>query len=175
MPVPSKAKQIERVADFLADPANEEKTAEELASIVINGVYSMWGKEMTDPPMHPQVGMAFKVPYLTTVNFVGWMGEEFGKELVWVINATTDYGFLLTPTSSMWSVASASTAKVGGPGTNSDGWKQGDLLSLSQRRTSLRVESVGVKCVLMRNEQDLSLWAESNSNLKKYYKKEQSK
>lgn len=174
MAVPSKAAQIKRVADFLSDDENEGRTAEELASIVVNGMYSMWGMEMTDPPMRPHVGMAFKVPYLTTVNFVGWMGEEFGKELIWIVNATTDYGFLLTPASSLWSAASASTAKSGMPGTNADGWAEGDRVSLSQRKVHLTVVAVGVKTVLMRSESDLSLWAESNSNMKKYYKKEKS-
>lgn len=172
MAVPTRSAQIKRVADFLSDDANEEKTAEELASIVVNGMYDMWGREMTDPPMRPHVGMAFKVPFLTSVNFVGWMGEELGKDVIWVVNATTDYGFLLTPDSKLWRLATASTAKTGAPGNNADGWNPNDRLSLSQRRTHLSVLAVGVKTVLMRNESDLSLWADSNSNLKKYYKKE---
>lgn len=172
MAVPSKAAQIKRVADFLSDDRNEERTAEELAAVVVNGVYGMWGKELTDPPMHPHVGMAFKVPFLSTVNFVGWMGEEFGEEKVWIINATTDYGLMASPTSDIWKAASASSAKVGGPGTNSDGWEVGQKVSLSQRRTHLSLLSVGSKAVLMRNTSDLSLWAESNTNMKKYYQKE---
>lgn len=172
MAIPSKSAQIKRVADFLSDDGNEDRTAEELAAIVVNGMYGMWGKELTDPPMRPHVGMAFKVPFLSTVNFVGWMGEEFGKERVWIINATTDYGLMMSPSSNLWAVASASAAKVGGPGSNADGWEIGQKLSLSQRRTHLSVLSVGLKTVLMRNQSDLSLWAESNANMKKYYQKE---
>lgn len=172
MAIPSKAAQIKRVADFLSDDKNEDRTAEELAAIVVNGVYDMWGKELTDPPIHPHIGMAFKVPFLSTVNFVGWMGEEFGKEKVWVINATTDYGWFTTPESSLWRSATASNAKVGGAGTNSDGWEVGQKVSLSQRRSHLSVLSVALKAVLMRNDSDLSLWAESNANMKKFYQKE---
>lgn len=138
-------------------------------------MYTMWGKELTDPPMHPSVGMAFNVPMLTGPHFVGWIGEEFGKELVWIVNATSEYGLLLTPDSPIWRVATASTAKTGAPGKNADGWQVNDELSLSQRAIRLTVVAVGVKGALMRNQLDLSLWAESNANLKKYYKKEHSK
>lgn len=172
MAVPSKSEQIKRVADFLSDDKNEDRTAEELAAIVINGVYGMWGKQLDDPPLVPHVGMAFKVPFLSTVNFVGWMGEEFGKEKIWVINATTEYGMMVSSNSSLWTIASASAAKVGGPGTNSDGWTVGQKVSLSQRRTHLSILAIGLKCVLMRNDSDLSLWAEGNSSMKKYYQKE---
>lgn len=163
------------MADFLSDEKNEEKTAEELASIVVNGIYDMWGKDFKDPPLQPHVGMAFKAPYLSSPHFVGWMGEEFGKELIWIVSATSEYGYLLTPTSHTWRVATVSTAKTGGPGKNADGWQVNDRLSLSQRAVTLRVLSVSLKGALMRNELDLSLWAESNKNLKQYYKKELSK
>ena len=172
MSIPSKSAQIKRVADFLSDDRNEERTAEELAAIVVNGMYGMWGKEMSDPPMHPHVGMAFKVPFLSSVNFVGWMGEEFGEEKVWIVNATSDYGIMVTPDSTIWALASASTAKAGAPGKNNDNWTVGQKVSLSQRRTHLSVLSVGLKTVLMRNASDLSLWAESNANMRKYYQKE---
>jgi hypothetical protein len=175
MAVPTRSAQINRVADFLSDDANADRTAEELAGIVVNGIYDMWTKELKDPPLVPHVGMAFKVPYLSTVNFVGWMGEEFGKDLIWVINATTDHGFLLTRDSSLWTVASASSAKIGGPGKNAENWTVGQRMSISQRINTLEILAVGVKTVLMRNLNDLSLWAESNANLKRYYKKEVTK
>lgn len=172
MAVPSKSKQIEAVADFLADPRNEERTAEELAKIVVNGVYDLWGKTLDDPPLIPHVGMAFKVPFLSSVQFVAWSGEEYGKEKLWIINATSDFGFLTTPSSDLWRLSSPSTAKSGSPGTNADGWSKGNKVNLSQRRLHLEVLEVGMKTVLMRNETDLSLWAESNANMKKYYKRE---
>lgn len=172
MAVPSKAKQIERVADFLSDPANEERTAEELAKIVVDGVYDLWGKTLEDPPLIPHVGMAFKVPFLSSVQFVAWKGEEFGKEKLWIINATSDFGFLTTSSSDLWRLASTSSAKSGAPGSNSDGWMPGVTVSLSQRRTHLDILQVGNKTVLMREKSTLALWAESNANMKKYYTRE---
>lgn len=172
MAVPSKSKQVEAVADFLADPRNEERTAEELAKIVVDGVYDLWGKTLEDPPLVPHVGMAFKVPFLSSVHFVAWEGEEFGKEKLWIINATSDFGFLTTKSSDLWKLASPSSAKSGAPGINSDGWEPTGRVSLSQRQTWLNILQVGSKAVLMRNESDLSLWAESNANMKKYYTRE---
>lgn len=172
MAIPTKAQQIKRVADFLSDEANEERTAEELSSIVVNGMYEMWGKEMIDPPLRPHVGMAFKLPFLPSPQFVGWMGEEFGEEVIWILNGTTDFGWIAKPSSTLWSLASPSSAKSGGPGINADGWKAGQTVSLSQRRTCFDLVAVGMKTVLMRNTSDLALWAESNANMKKYYQRE---
>lgn len=172
MAVPSKAAQIRAVEDFLADPANDDRTVGELAKIVVDGVYDLWGKTLEDPPLAPHVGMAFKVPFLTSVQFVAWEGEEFGEEKLWIVNATTDFGFLTTKQSELWKLASPSSAKSGAPGTNSDGWEPGTTVSLSQRRTYLTILQVGTKAVLMRNNSDLSLWADSNSNMKKYYTRE---
>jgi hypothetical protein len=170
--VPPKSEQIEKVADFLSDPANEDRTAEELAKIVVNGVYDLWGKTLDDPPLVPHVGMAFSVPFLSSIHFVGWIGEEYGKERIWVINATSDFGFFTTRSSDLWRLASPSRAKVGAPGSNADGWASGDRVSLSQRRLHLTVLETGNESVLMRSNTDSSLWTDSNSNMKKYYTKE---
>jgi len=172
MAVPSRSKQIQAIEDFLADPKNDDRTVGELAKIVVDGVYDLWGKTLDDPPLVPHVGMAFKVPFLSSVCFVAWEGEEFGKEKLWVINATSDYGLMTTRSSDLWRLASPSSAKAGAPGTNSDGWETGTTVSLSQRRTFLTVLQVGNKAVLMRNNTDLSLWADSNTNMKKYYIRE---
>jgi len=172
MAIPSRSKQIEAVANFLSDPRNDERTAEELAKLVVDGVYDLWGKTLEDPPLTPHVGMAFKVPFLSSVQFVGWEGEEHGKEKLWIVNATSDFGFLTTRGSDIWKLAVPSSAKAGAPGTNADGWMPGQRLSLSQGRTHLNILQVSSKGVLMRSESSLSLWAESNANMKKYYKKE---
>lgn len=172
MAVPSKSKQIEKVADFLVDPRNDDRTAGELAKIVVDGIYDLWGKTLEEPPLVPHVGMAFKVPFLSSVQFVAWEGEEFGKEKLWIVNATSDFGFLTTRSSDLWKLASPSKATSGAPGINADGWASGQRVSLSQRKTWLYIMQVGSKAVLMRNEADLSLWAESNANMKKYYTRE---
>lgn len=172
MAVPSKAAQVRAVEDFLADPANDDRTVGELAKIVVDGVYDLWGKTLDEPPLVPHVGMAFKVPFLSSVHFVAWEGEEFGKEKLWIVNATSDFGFLTTRSSDLWRLATPSSAKSGSPGSNSEGWEVGQVVSLGQRRLHLDILSVGNKTVLMRSRSDLSLWAESNANMKKYYSRE---
>lgn len=172
MAFPTRNEQIKHVADWLADPGNEERTAEELAKILVNGMYDLWAKGLKDPPLIPHLGTAFKVPFLSAVHFVAWKGEEFGKEKIWVTNATSDFGFLTNSTSSLWTMAAPSSAKAGAPGTNSDGWEPSQHVSLSQRRTHLTILQVGLKGVLMRDDSNGALWAESNANMKKYYQKE---
>lgn len=172
MAVPSKAAQVRAVEDFLADPANDDRTVGELAKIVVDGVYDLWGKTLDEPPLVPHVGMAFKVPFLSDAHFVAWEGEEHGKEKMWIVNAGSDFGFMTTRSSDLWRLATPSSAKVGAPGSNADGWKSAQTVSLSQRKLYLDVLEVGNKTVLMRSRSDLSLWAESNANMKKYYSRE---
>ena len=172
MAVPPKSQQIQRVADFLSDERNDDRSAAELAGIVVNGMYDMWARGMESVPLVPHVGMAFKIPWISSPQFVAWIGDEFGKERIWVIDSTTDYGFMTTRTADVWKIATPSSAKAGGPGANADGWESGMKVSLSQGRAHLSILQVGIKAVLMRNDSDLSLWAESNANMKKYYKKE---
>lgn len=172
MAIPTQNEQINRVAEWLWDEDNEDRTAKELAAIVVNGIYDMWTKGVDTAPVMPHVGVAFKTPLLAKTSFVGWIGEEFGKEKVWVIDSETSYGLMMSSSAAIWRTVSMSSAKVGAPGINKDDWTTGQRLSLSQRRTHLSILAVGLKTVLMRDDSTLSLWADSNENLKRYYRKE---
>lgn len=178
--VPTRKAQIERVAEFLEDPANDERSVVDVAKIVVDGIYEMWMRGVEDPPIPLKLGMAFKTPSVASkVYFVGWMGPEWptgdSRELVWVIDATSDYGSLTGVTDPLWRIVLPSTAKAGGPGSNADGWEVGDQVSLGQRRAWFEIIAVGNKTVLMRDALRGSLQVDSNANLKKHYKKERKK
>ncbi len=173
--VPSRPAQIKRIAEFLEDSANEERTVQDVATRIVDGIYDMWSVDVTSAPQPPKVGMAFKTPSVTSkVYHVAWIGEEFsgGPDVCWVIESGSDFGMFVPYDSQFWKILTPSTAKAGGPGSNKDGWKTGDRVSLLQRRRYLNVIEVGDKCVLLRDERTGMLQADSSANLKKYYNKE---
>lgn len=175
--VPTRKAQIERVAEFIEDPANDERTVIDVAKIIVDGMYTMWMRGVEDPPIPLKLGMAFKTPEVASkVYFVGWMGPEWptgdSRDMVWVIDAASDYGSLTEQSDPLWRIVLPSTAKAGAPGNNTDGWTVGQRLSLQQRRTSYDIIAVGNKTVLMRDIVNGSLQVDSNANLKRYYRKE---
>ena len=175
MGVPSRPAQIKRIAEFLEDSANAERSVDEVATRIVDGLYDLWSVDVWEAAQPPKVGMAFKTPAVTSkVYHVAWIGEEFpgGPPICWVIDAGSDYGTFVPYDSQFWRILTPSTAKAGGPGNNKDGWKTGDKLSLLQRRRHDEVLEVGDKCVLLRDINSGNLQADKNANLEKYYNKE---
>ncbi len=179
MAVPSEKKQIERVAEFLEDPANDERSVEEVAEIIVSGMYDMWERGVTSPPMLLKVGQAFKSPMSSKTYFVAHEGDMYWNKDVgvvptlWVVDSSSEYGMLMPVDRPYWRIVKPSNAKAGAPGTNDDGWKVGDKVSLSQRKTHYEIIAVGLKTVLMHAKGAPTMWfAEGNSNLKRYYSKE---
>lgn len=179
MTVPSRPAQIKRIAEFLEDSVDEERTAQEVATIIVDSIYDMWAVDVSEAPQPPKVGMAFKTPALTSkVYHVAWIGDEYiskdmeSRTLCWVIESGSDFGTFVPFDSPFWRILTPSNAKTGAAGKNNDGWKAGDRVSLLQRRRFYVVLEVGGKCVLLRDEKTGSLQADSNANLKKYYNKE---
>lgn len=174
MPVPSRAAQIKRVAEFLEDSVDKERTLDQVATIIVDSIYDMWTVDILAAPTVPKVGMAFKTPAIASkIYFVAWIGEEYeGREVAWIVDAAADYGVIAPVDSSFWRIITLSSSKGGENIANKDGWKAGDKLSLMQRTAKFEILAVGDKAVLLRNTATGSLQADSNANLKKYYNKE---
>jgi hypothetical protein len=175
--VPSRPAQIKRIAEFLEDSANAERTVQEVATRIVDGIYDMWAVDVTEAPQVPKVDMAFKTPNLTSkVYHVAWIGREFASEgsimICWVIEAGSDFGMFVPLQSEFWRIVTPSTAKAGSRGKNKDGITPGDRYSLMQRRSHFTVLEVGDKTVLLRDDKFGSLQADSNANIKKYYQRE---
>jgi hypothetical protein len=179
MAVPNRPAQISAVAKFLEDPANDERTVTDVAKIIVDGMYDLWTRGESDPPIPLNLGMAFKAPLVAKVYFVGWIGEmwwgpKLGTvETAWIISSDSDYGSLMPVDRPFWRIVTPSTAKSGAPGNNKDEWKPGDVVSVFQRSASYEILAVGDKCVLMSKlGSPTMIYAESNAGLKRYYNKE---
>ena len=178
--VPTRKAQIDRVAEFLEDPVNDERTVQDVAKLIVDGMYEMWMRGETSPPIPLTLGLAFKAPNIASkVYHVAWIGEMWWGpkagtiEVAWVIDSGSDYGTLMPTDRPYWRIVTPSTAKAGGPGNNKDGWQVGDVVSAGQRSHWYEIVAVGDKCVLMyRLGSPTMIFAESSASLKKHYKKE---
>ena len=174
MAIPSRQAQIKRIAEFLEDSVDKERSLDTVASTIIDSIYDMWTVDLTDAPTAPKVGMAFKTPAVTSkIYFVAWIGDDgAGNETAWVVDSASDYGTLAPTDSRFWKIITLSSSKGGENLVNKDDWKVDDNLSLMQRAVKLKIIAVGDKTVLMRDKRTGGLQADSNANLKKYYNKE---
>lgn len=175
MAVPSRPAQIQRIAEFLEDSVDNERSLNQVATTIVDSIYDMWAVDVKAAPQPPKVGMAFKTPAVTSkVYHVAWIGEEFegGPSVCWVIDSGSDYGTFVPYDSQFWRIVTPSNAKTGGAGNNKDGWKKGDRVSLLQRRRHYKILEVGIKTVLLRDLSSDRLQADSNANLEAYYNRE---
>jgi len=175
--IPSRPAQIKRIAEFLEDSVDNERSLDTVATTIVDSIYDMWAVDVSEAAQPPKVGMAFKTPAVTSkVYHVAWIGHHHVSEesdlVCWVIEAGADYGMFVPYDSQFWRIVTPSNAKAGGRGNNKDGWKPGDKLSLLQRRRHYEVLEVGDKCVLLRDAGSGELQADSNTNLEKHYNKE---
>jgi len=174
--VPSKAEQINRVADVLAQWIDEDVPIDEAAKRIVNGMYDMWQAGLETPPMPIVTGQAFKLPWTSTIYRVTWEGDAqwfkdgILRKVVWVTSATTSQGTLALADADVWKLATASSSKAE-PKPNALGYVPGDNVSLSQGRHRYVVVAVHERCVLLRGVGDYHLTSEPNDNIKRYYQK----
>lgn len=177
MAVPSKAEQINRVADVLAQWIEEDVPIDEAAKRIVNGMYDMWQRGLESPPMPIVTGQAFKLPWTSTIYRVTWEGEAqwfkdgILRNVVWVTSATTSQGTLALADADVWRLATPSSSKAE-PKPNASGYSVGDVFSLAQGRYKFVVVAVHERCVLLRGSGDFYLTSEPNDNIKRYYRKE---
>lgn len=175
--IPSRPAQIKRIAEFLEDSVDNERSLDTVATTIVDSIYDMWAVDLSETPQPPKVDMAFKTPAVTSkVYHVAWIGprhiSDESEAVCWVIEAGADYGMFVPYDSQFWRITTPSNAKAGGRGKNKDGWEPGAKLSLLQRRRHYEVLEVGDKCVLLRDTRSGELQADSNTNLEKHYNKE---
>lgn len=179
MAIPTRRAQIERVAEFLNDPENDERSVDDVAKIIVDSMYTMWTRNETSPPIPLKEGLAFKAPNVAKIYHVGWIGPMWwgAKKGVlstaWIIESGSSYGTLMPVEDPFWRIVTPSNAKSGGPGNNKDGWKPGDRVSHSRGAHHYEILAVGDKTVLMRSIKDAErIFVDSNADLTMYYRKE---
>ncbi len=180
MTLPTKANQVKAVMEFLDSDKNEGRSLEEIATDVVNGIHDALLKGIKKPAQPVREGMLYKTPVDTKVWRVAWTDWDN----VWLVTDNSSYGMLGHIWDNQWeyceeyrpkrrrdgSLVELTDEEIAEEWSNPD-WKVGDSLSRSQRLMSFEVIAVAPTCVLMTGS-DGNMYSESNSNLKKYYRKE---
>lgn len=183
--LPSKSKQVEAVMKFLDSDKNEGRSLEEIATDIVDGYLDAITSGIKKPIQPPREGMLYKHASENKVWRVSWLRHD---GLAWLTSETSAYGFLGRISDDYWQYAEEYRPKkrvtVDGKGTlveltdediaeawSNPDWKIGDKLSRSQRFMSFEVIAVAPNTVLLMGNNS-QLYSESNSNLKRYYRRE---
>lgn len=164
----TKSEQIKSLIKYLEAPEREEQTVEEVAKDIVNAFYSLLERDIKNQPPVLHVGEPFKHAITGKVHYVSWTDEE---GLYWVTTGDSRYGYL-GPINSWQKYASESRAKTGGPGTNANGWKVGDILTFGRQKKPFKILAVIDKAVLMHGKGDDHPIVEPNDMLEKFYKRQ---
>lgn len=175
MALPSRKKQIERVMQILDSEEHEDLSLEEMSTQIVDGYHKAITPKQIPPPPHP--GMAFTTPFDNHVHFIAW--EDDIK--VWVVHDKSHYGTWINKDAKLWDHIEEKPdgrrnkegPRPGEPGNNPD-WLVGDRVSLSQRLAKYEIIATGDKCVLMKDVRTGDLQADSNDNMERYYRREES-
>lgn len=170
---PTRAKQIEKMAELLDSDKWDDVSLKDLATYVVDSFHKYLGIRENPMPMH--VGEGFKVPWFTATKYVAW---EDGQR-AWLVSENNKYGWFCPLDHPLWLYAEESpdrrrdktTPRPGSPGTN-EIWSVGDRLSLKQREDTFIVLATGGKCALVESLNNGSIYSDSNENLEKYYRRE---
>lgn len=163
-----------KVMSLLEQETDGELTTDQVAREIVNTIYGSWESLLKTPATPLKVGEAVKFPWSPSKTYhVAWEGlDGFDSPVLWLITSTSDYGALIDPMAPLWMYGKRSRAEAGKPGSNADGWKVGDKLSITNRRSVFQIIQVGDKSVLMRDLNTGHIQAEKNASLKTSYKKE---
>lgn len=159
---------------------SEEDLLEDIAKRVVEGYHDLITAKMKPVPNPPRLGMLFKVPMDNKVRRLIWQGKGGAA---WIASETDSYGQLGDPSNMFeWceefrprrrrdgKMVELSDEEIEQEWSNPD-WKVGDVLSQHQRQYSFEVIAVSPNSALLRGG-DGRITVDSNSNLKKYYRRE---
>lgn len=170
MPIPSRAEQIRKVAEWLEFGAEEGEDLDRFAARIVDAFHELMKSGLKGPTERLETGTAFKSPLSSKPYWVAWQdGDRY-----WLTQADNTYGWLINKGDMFFDVVTPSTAKTGKPGTNKDGWKVDDVVSSFQGSLKYRILAVHDRGVLLDSLRYSSgdVMPESNENMTRYYTKE---
>lgn len=176
MALPSRKKQIERVMEILDSEEYEDLSLEQMSTLIVDGYIKAITPKKIPPPPHP--GMAFVTPFDNHVHFIAY--ED--RDRVWIVHEKSHYGqWVDVNLVSFWNFIEEKPdgrrdktgPRPGQPGNNPD-WRVGDRVSLSQRAAKYEIVATGDNCVLMEDMRTGEFQADSNDNMERYYRREES-
>lgn len=153
---------------FLDSPANDDRTVEEVAGLIVDAFYDGWSMDVSQALPVPAVGLAYRTPLTSKTYHVCYVSNAGA----WLCDSSGGTGIIVPLDSRFWETCQTSKSKPLDL-VNLD-WKVGDMATRSQRMFDFKVLATNAKGVLLM-EFTGKLWSEDNANMAKYYKKSQPK
>jgi hypothetical protein len=162
---------VDAVADLLSRPENEDKSAEQLAQDVVDGMHRYWRSQTTDTPPALVAGRAYNFPWAPRAL---WISYRSRTGLLWMTDRESDYGLLIKETASalQYRTAGRSTLRLGGPAENKDGWAVGQRVHLQGAKAfRYRIVACTLNAVLLEGPDRDGFQAEPNASMARFFTK----
>jgi hypothetical protein len=157
---------IAAVADLLTRPGNEEKSAEELAAEIIEGMLRAYRAQAREALPVLKVGGVYRFPWISSTLHVVYRTPS-GQ--LWLTNSTSNYGLLISEKAQALTLRVASRATRGGSAESPTGYAVGDWLSIKgAARQRYKVVATTETCALLEGPKGCFM-AEPNDSLLKYF------
>lgn len=160
---------ITAVADLLSRPENEDKSAEELAKEIVDGLNRFYRAQTTDTPPALIPGRAYQFPWSPIAL---WVAFRSPTGLLWMTSRTSEYGLLIPEDRQALQCRTAGGAhlRLGGPAENKDGWKPKRWVHLKGARAfRYRIAATTEGSVLLEGPQKGGYQAEPNAMMTRFF------
>jgi hypothetical protein len=160
---------ITAVADLLTRPENADKSAEELAKEVVDGLNRFYRSQTTDTPPALIPGRAYLFPWAPVALWVSFRSPD---GLLWMTSRDSDYGLLIPEDRQalQYRTAGSTRLSVGGPADNKDGWTVRRWVHLKGARAfRYRIAATTEGSVLLEGPQKGGFQAEPNAMMKRFF------
>lgn len=157
---------ITAVADLLSRPDNADKSAEELAKEIVDGLNRFYRAQTSDTPPALIPGRAYQFPWSPGPLHLVFRSP---KGTVWMTNASSQYGLLIRETAVALTLRTASRATKGGAAENKDGWQVGWWVHLKgAKKYRYRIVATTEATVLLEGPKGC-YQAEPNASMAAYF------
>lgn len=167
MPLPSKKKQADWLADQLDKGAEEGESLEKFSARIVSAFHDMLTQGIKTGTPFPHKGTVVKTPFTAKAYCVIWQEGD----RVWFAAEDSTFGDFCRTDDPFWKYTEASRSDPERYVKNPD-WGIGQTVSRSQRYYVGKVIAVANRCVLLEDVRTGQIQPESNENMKRYYRRE---
>lgn len=159
----------QRVAELLDADWDDNTTSLNVAQAIVAAVRAHDADQLEEGAPPIRAGLAFKVPWSSSVHHVRWVGDD-GQ--FWIVTPTTRHGWLGDVNAEMWryireAKIQAKTAEK--LTVNEEGLKVGMRLKWKQGQVTFEVLAVAPRCALLLSNTGIH-YVEPNDALITHYR-----
>lgn len=117
---------IDAVAALLSSDANADKSAEELATEIVLGIFDAVGRSFKQPPPPLEVGLVYSFPWSSSALSLVWQQGD----LRWFVGRSSEYGLMHSRPADHVSLTWRRLSRAAFTGPGSDAYIVGDWVQV---------------------------------------------